>query len=47
MFAMVYRWRVSPGKEQLLIDGWHRVTMANIAPPLSPRRRRPHRPRGH
>ncbi|WP_055640271.1 antibiotic biosynthesis monooxygenase [Streptomyces venezuelae] len=28
MFAMVYRWRVSPGKEQLLIDGWHRVTMA-------------------
>ncbi|MEU2235190.1 putative quinol monooxygenase [Streptomyces vietnamensis] len=28
MFAVVYRWRVRPGKEQLLVDGWHRVTVA-------------------
>lgn len=28
MFAVVYRWRVRPEKEQLLVDGWHRVTLA-------------------
>ncbi|MFE5593292.1 antibiotic biosynthesis monooxygenase [Streptomyces sp. NPDC056549] len=28
MFAVMYRWRVRPGKEQLLADGWHRVTLA-------------------
>ncbi|MFE9629450.1 hypothetical protein [Streptomyces sp. NPDC006463] len=28
MFAVVYRWRLQEGKEQLFVDGWHRVTAA-------------------
>ena len=28
MFAVIYRWRPHPGKEELLSEGWHRVTQA-------------------
>ncbi|MFI8101015.1 hypothetical protein [Streptomyces sp. NPDC086023] len=28
MFAVIYRWRLVPGKEQQFTDGWHRVTEA-------------------
>lgn len=28
MFAVIYRWRLQPGKEQQFVDGWHRVTAA-------------------
>ncbi|WFB05896.1 antibiotic biosynthesis monooxygenase [Streptomyces sp. LX-29] len=28
MFAVIYRWRLRPGKEEQFVDGWHRVTRA-------------------
>lgn len=26
MFAVIYRWRLHEGKEQLFAEGWHRMT---------------------
>ena len=28
MFAVVYRWRLRPGREEQFVDGWERVTRA-------------------
>ncbi|GGR32848.1 antibiotic biosynthesis monooxygenase family protein [Streptomyces netropsis] len=28
MFAVIYRWRLQPGKEEQFVAGWHRVTAA-------------------
>ena len=28
MFTAIYRWRVTPGKEEQFVDGWERVTRA-------------------
>ncbi len=28
MFAVIYRWRLRPGKTEQFVQGWHRVTAA-------------------
>lgn len=28
MFAVLYRWRLHPGREEQFVDGWNRVTRA-------------------
>jgi hypothetical protein len=28
VFAVVYRWRLHPGREEQFVDGWERVTAA-------------------
>ena len=28
MYAVLYRWRLKPGREEQFVDGWQRVTLA-------------------
>ena len=28
MFAVIYRWRLHPGREEQFVEGWNRVTRA-------------------